>query len=296
MLSFCFAPPSSSVIPAKAGIQVLFVRANARLSMYAVLLAVPEPRSGYFSLLVQRKVPKRKHAPDGANSFCASLPLGPSPTYSTFPLRHPAPRKSPGRISLCARSAARMHVKCIRENPASPLCCRSGADVLSAPLAGSPQRQRCSKLRHTGTRNSKTTSTSYGVGGCNPIPLEQAGAAQGCANVARAQDARSDHRRARRGKSRDGVRAQAASSSRARLDRGAQGTAPKGRGSDGGVLSFGDFSLDKQGKVTCVCCTGMYEFRGSAGCAGAMSTTHKYIYYIDHAPTGVPRLGAEKKH
>ena len=66
--------------------------------------------------------------------------LGPSPNHSTFPLRSPAPQKSPGRISLCARSAARMHVKCIREFPASPLCCRSGADILSAPLTGSPQR------------------------------------------------------------------------------------------------------------------------------------------------------------
>jgi hypothetical protein len=37
----------------------------------------------------------------------------------------------------------------------------------------------------------------------------------------------------------------------------------------GGVLSFGDFSLDKQRKVTC---------RGS--------TTHKFIYYIDKAPGG----------
>ena len=45
----------------------------ARLSMYELLLAVPEPRSGFFSLLVQRKEPKRKHAPNGANGFCAPL-------------------------------------------------------------------------------------------------------------------------------------------------------------------------------------------------------------------------------
>jgi hypothetical protein len=38
-------------------------------------------------------------------------------------------------------------------------------------------------------------------------------------------------------------------------------------------------SLYSTRKVTCVCCTGMYEFRGSAGCAGAMSTTHKLISY-----------------
>ncbi|OGI61353.1 MAG: hypothetical protein A2W18_02315 [Candidatus Muproteobacteria bacterium RBG_16_60_9] len=51
---------------------------------------------------------------------------------------------------------------------------------------------------------------------------------------------------------------------------------------DGGGLFFGDFLLATQKKVTCVCCTGMYEFRGSAGCAGAISTTHKYSSYIDN--------------
>jgi hypothetical protein len=45
-----------------------------------------------------------------------------------------------------------------------------------------------------------------------------------------------------------------------------------------GRLFFGYFLLAKQKKVACVCCTGRYEFRGSAGCAGAMSTTRKYKF------------------
>jgi len=86
-------------------------------------------------LLVQIKVPKRKHA-RMAQTASALLEFGALAEPRTFPLCHPAPRKSPGRISLCARSAARMHVKCTRENPASPLCCDSVAAFLAATLTG----------------------------------------------------------------------------------------------------------------------------------------------------------------
>jgi hypothetical protein len=142
------------------------------------MFAVPEPQSGYFIFARAKKSTQKKHAPNGASSFCAPLPLGPSPTYSTS------------------------------------LCCMSGADVLSAPLTGSPQRQRCSKPRHTGTRTTKPTLHRASWVVAVQLPLEQA-----------------EHHRARGGVSRDAVRARSerfprsASSSRARLDRGAQGTA-----------------------------------------------------------------------
>ena len=56
----------------------MLARAGWRgLWMYEIVLAVPEPRSGYFLLLVQEKVPKEKDTPNGANVSCASRRWGP---------------------------------------------------------------------------------------------------------------------------------------------------------------------------------------------------------------------------
>src|SRR3990172_7516645 len=85
-----------------------------------------------------------------------------------------------------------MHVKCIREFPASPLCCRSGADILSAPLTGSPQRACDAQPRAIPGPNSKPLTAESFVGACSETPLQQA-----------------EPRRTRRGVSRDGVRARA---------------------------------------------------------------------------------------
>src|SRR3989337_1181968 len=82
------------------------------------------PQVGVLSLACPRESAQREDTPDGADGFCAPLPLGPSPNHS-----------------------ASMH-------------CGSGADLLSAPLTGSPQRPRCSKPRHTGTQQQKPISIS----------------------------------------------------------------------------------------------------------------------------------------
>jgi len=55
------------VMPAEAGIQVLNGIARIMRDLKN-LIAVPAPQAGFFSLFVQRKETKRKHAPDGANT------------------------------------------------------------------------------------------------------------------------------------------------------------------------------------------------------------------------------------
>src|SRR5438105_14297979 len=60
------------------------------------ILAVREPRSRYFLLLGQKKVPKEKAAPKGANGPLRFSGLGPSPSHST---------------SLCCSSGARIHAR-----------------------------------------------------------------------------------------------------------------------------------------------------------------------------------------
>src|SRR3990172_5476215 len=89
-------PRRSAVIPAKAGIQVLvllIVPPTGGQSMYELVLAVPEPRSGYFLLLVSRsahpalsrhsyipvqhpKVPKEKDTPNGASELLRAAAFG----------------------------------------------------------------------------------------------------------------------------------------------------------------------------------------------------------------------------
>src|SRR3972149_3986329 len=54
-----------------------------------------------------------------------------------------------------------------------------------------------------------------------------------------------------------------------------------GRRSDGGGLFFGNFSLDKQRKVTCRAVQGCTNFAGAQDARSDGSTTRKYIYYID---------------
>jgi len=108
-----------------------------------------------------------------------------------------------------------MHVKCIRENPASPLCCRLGVAFLATPLTGFTPNACDARSRVIRGPNKKPTTTESFVGSCCLIPLEPAA-----------------HRRGDREHSRDDVRARSASSSRsassarARSHRGAQGTAP----------------------------------------------------------------------
>ena len=103
-------------------------RGRGTFSCLSVAPRILRSRDIRTSLYSTRKYPKRRTLRMAQTCLRFSA-LGPSPIYSTFPLRFPAPQKRPGRISLCARSAARMHVKCIREFPASPLCCRSGAGI-----------------------------------------------------------------------------------------------------------------------------------------------------------------------
>jgi hypothetical protein len=64
--------------------------------------------------------------------------------------------------------------------------------------------------------------------------------------------------------------------------RSAESRAALARRRGRGRFSFGDSSLTRQRKVTCVCCTRVYEFRSSARYAGATSTTHEYIHYMDN--------------
>jgi len=69
------------------------------------LMAVPAPRAGFFSLLVQRKETKRKHAPDGA-LILASAALGPALTRRDILSREPAAGILPAALRALAQSLA----------------------------------------------------------------------------------------------------------------------------------------------------------------------------------------------
>src|SRR3989338_8588135 len=102
----------------------------------------PPRTQGYSSLLVQRRVARKKHAPDGASCRCASRSA-----------------KSPGRtvpVRPFAGTTVHRTVVFIRLTPLHPrfpvpalilrgiLPRRSGADILSAPPSGrSPGTLRC---------------------------------------------------------------------------------------------------------------------------------------------------------
>src|SRR3972149_4596977 len=79
---------------------------------------------GYFLLLVPEKVAKENDTPDGAPQPCAPQALGPALILRGIPAvpgATPLPSDTPAAPSVARRSAARTHVKCVREYSASPL-------------------------------------------------------------------------------------------------------------------------------------------------------------------------------
>src|SRR3989338_9947961 len=79
---------------------------------------------GYFLLLVQEKVAKENDTSDGATQPCAPQALGPALILRGIPAvpgATPLPSDTPAAPSVARRSAARTHVKCVREYSASPL-------------------------------------------------------------------------------------------------------------------------------------------------------------------------------
>jgi len=168
----------------------------------------------------QRKGTKRKATPDGAKHVLRFSALGPSPIHSTS------------------------------------LCCELGADILSAPLTGSPQRSAMLGHAPYGDPTEDTARLQAWRVFAVRSPVEQA-----------------EHRNRFRRNSLDRVRARSALLLRARRVGRASGSGEERRApalivrgrSDRGGLSSGDSSLAGQRRVTC---------RGS--------TTHKlrFIYRL----------------
>src|SRR3990170_2216099 len=117
---------------------------------------------GYFLLLVQEKVAKEKDTPDGA----------------TFPATHPAPRESPGRTSLCARSPGRRSTgpSSVSGSPPASAVPGPGADLTRhscledqartscpRPLRGACPEPYGARARHTGTQAKHTSRTCASV-------------------------------------------------------------------------------------------------------------------------------------
>src|SRR3990172_12061701 len=112
---------------------------------------------GYFLLLVQEKVAKENDTSDGATQPCAPQALGPALILRGIPAvpgATPLPSDPPAAPSVARRSAARTHVKCVREYSASP-------------LRGAFPKPCGAWARHTGTQENHTSlacaSVAFGV-------------------------------------------------------------------------------------------------------------------------------------
>src|SRR5581483_2209270 len=102
-----------------------------------MIIAVPEPPSGDFLLLVQEKVTKEKDTPDGASGSCAS--------------RHWGPRRATGHSLSCGSGAV---IPDRSPDGLTPMPCGARTAPYGTQLH---PRQRLRQALAEGSRDAQTT-------------------------------------------------------------------------------------------------------------------------------------------